>query len=83
MFIFQSRDVDRTKKEEVKEANKYFFIEATLALLVSLVINVFVTSIFAEGFYGKTASQIVSILSLIQIYPSTIETTTFISILLT
>jgi hypothetical protein len=46
-----------------------FFIEATLALIVSLIINIFVTSIFAEGFYGKTASQIVSILNLIQIYP--------------
>ena len=68
LFIFQSRDVDRTKKEEVKEANKYFFIEATLALIVSLIINIFVTSIFAEGFYGTTASKIVSILNLIQIY---------------
>lgn len=56
--LVKSRDVDRTKKEEVREANKYFFIEATLALLVSLIINIFVTSVFAEGFYGKTSSQI-------------------------
>lgn len=58
--LSQSRDVDRTKKEEVREANKYFFIEAAIALLVSFVINVFVTSVFAEGFYGQTSQDIVS-----------------------
>lgn len=58
--LVKSRDVDRTKKEEVREANKYFFIEAAIALLVSFVINVFVTSVFAEGFYGQTSQDIYS-----------------------
>lgn len=56
--LVKSRQVDRTKKEEVKEANKYFFIEASVALFVSFIINVFVVSVFAEGFYGKTSGQV-------------------------
>ena len=59
-FHFQSRQVDRTKKTEVKEANKYFFIEATIALFISFLINVFVVAVFAEGFYGKNSTDIVS-----------------------
>ncbi|CAC5382606.1 SLC11A2 [Mytilus coruscus] len=58
--LVKSRDVDRTKKEEVSEANKYFFIEAAIALLVSFIINVFVTSVFAEGFYGRRPEDIYS-----------------------
>nr|KAG5689044.1 hypothetical protein BaRGS_006440 [Batillaria attramentaria] len=53
-----SRQIDRSKKDEVKEANKYFFIEAAIALFVSFLINVFVVSVFAEGFYGKTAPEV-------------------------
>ena len=45
---------------EVSEANKYFFIEAAVALFVSFLINVFVVAVFAEGFYGKNSTQIVS-----------------------
>ncbi|KAK7110346.1 natural resistance-associated macrophage protein 2-like isoform X2 [Littorina saxatilis] len=56
--LVKSRQVDRTKKEDVKEANKYFFIEAAIALFVSFLINVFVVSVFAEGFYGKTSSEV-------------------------
>ncbi len=59
-LIFQSRDVDRKKKHEVSEANKYFFIEAAIALFVSFLINLFVVAVFAEGFYGKNATEIVS-----------------------
>lgn len=57
----QSRDVDRLNKKEVKEANKYFFIEATIALFVSFLINVFVVAVFAEAFYGRTNNDVVSI----------------------
>ena len=56
----QSRQVDRANKSEVREANKYFFIEAAIALFISFIINVFVVSIFAEGFYNKTPSEVVS-----------------------
>ena len=52
--------MDKTRKDDVKEANKYFFIEAAIALFVSFIINVFVVSVFAEGFYGRTAGDVVS-----------------------
>ncbi|KAG8544462.1 hypothetical protein GDO81_022458, partial [Engystomops pustulosus] len=52
--LVKSRDIDRKKKQEVSEANMYFLIESTIALLVSFVINLFVMSVFAEAFYQKT-----------------------------
>lgn len=63
-FLFQSRDVNRDNRKEVREANKYFFIEACIALFISFIINVFVVSIFAEGFYGKEAPDIVSMMTI-------------------
>ena len=59
-LFLQSREVDRKKKEKVSEANKYFFIESAIALLVSLVINIFVVSVFAAGLYNKTNEDVVS-----------------------
>jgi len=56
--LVKSRDIDRTKKNEVKEANMYFFIEAAIALFISFLINIFVVSVFAEGLYGKTNADI-------------------------
>jgi len=56
--LVKSRDIDRTKKSEVKEANMYFFVEAAIALFVSFLINIFVVSVFAEGLYGKTNADI-------------------------
>ncbi|XP_077129315.1 natural resistance-associated macrophage protein 1 [Ranitomeya variabilis] len=52
--LVKSRDIDRKKKQEVKEANMYFLIESTIALLISFIINLFVMSVFAEAFYKKT-----------------------------
>lgn len=40
----------------------YYFIEASIALLVSFIINVFVVSVFAHGLYNKTNEDIVSFL---------------------
>ncbi len=57
----QSREVDRENKKEVKEANKYFFIESTIALFISFLINVFVVAVFAEAFYGRTNQEVVSV----------------------
>uniref|UniRef100_A0A8C9VH95 Solute carrier family 11 member 2 n=1 Tax=Scleropages formosus TaxID=113540 RepID=A0A8C9VH95_SCLFO len=51
--LVKSRQIDRTNKKEVKEANKYFFIESTIALTVSFLINVFVVAVFAEAFYDR------------------------------
>ena len=45
---------------EVTEANNYYFIEAAIALFVSFLINLFVVAVFAEGFYGKNSTEIVS-----------------------
>ncbi|XP_049783254.1 protein Malvolio isoform X1 [Schistocerca cancellata] len=52
--LVKSREVDRRKPEKVREANKYFFIEACIALFVSFIINIFVVSVFAKGLYMKT-----------------------------
>lgn len=41
-----------------KEAVIYFYIESALALVVSLIINIFVLSVFAKGFYGKEEGDI-------------------------
>uniref|UniRef100_A0A7N9AS62 Natural resistance-associated macrophage protein 2-like n=1 Tax=Mastacembelus armatus TaxID=205130 RepID=A0A7N9AS62_9TELE len=40
--------------KDVKEANKYFFIESAIALFISFLINVFVVAVFAQAFYNKT-----------------------------
>lgn len=45
----------------MKEANKYFFIESTIALFVSFLINVFVVAVFAQAFYKKTNIEVVSL----------------------
>uniref|UniRef100_A0A3Q3RT23 Natural resistance-associated macrophage protein 2-like n=1 Tax=Mastacembelus armatus TaxID=205130 RepID=A0A3Q3RT23_9TELE len=58
--LVKSREVDRSNKKEVKEANKYFFIESTIALFVSFLINVFVVAVFAEAFYKRTNIEVVS-----------------------
>ncbi|KAJ4714783.1 Metal transporter [Melia azedarach] len=50
--LVQSRDVDHRKKGRVQEALRYYSIESTLALVVSFIINLFVTTVFAKGFYG-------------------------------
>ncbi|XP_043821965.1 natural resistance-associated macrophage protein 2 isoform X2 [Dromiciops gliroides] len=57
-FGYESRQVNRANKREVREANKYFFIESCIALFVSFIINVFVVSVFAEAFYNQTNKQV-------------------------
>ncbi|XP_059610455.1 protein Malvolio isoform X1 [Phlebotomus argentipes] len=56
--LVKSRDVDRRKSSNVREANFYFFIEACVALFVSFIINVFVVAVFAHGLYGKTNNDV-------------------------
>lgn len=58
--LVKSRDIDRTKPEKLKEANFYYLIESSAALLCSLVINIFVVSVFGHGLYHKTNSELVS-----------------------
>uniref|UniRef100_A0A671V4Z8 Natural resistance-associated macrophage protein 2-like n=1 Tax=Sparus aurata TaxID=8175 RepID=A0A671V4Z8_SPAAU len=59
--LVKSREVDRSNKKDVKEANKYFFIEASMALFVSFLINVFVVAVFAEAFYGQTNEEVYNV----------------------
>lgn len=56
--LVKSREVDRSKPRLVREANFYFLLEAAIALGVSFVINLFVVSVFAEGFHGKTYQEL-------------------------
>jgi hypothetical protein len=39
----------------VREANMYFFVEASIALFVSFIINVFVVAVFAQVRSGRNA----------------------------
>jgi len=59
--LVKSRQIDRKKPEKVKEANRYFFIEACIALFVSFIINVFVVSVFASGLHDKTNQQVYNV----------------------
>uniref|UniRef100_A0A7N4NUF9 Solute carrier family 11 member 1 n=2 Tax=Sarcophilus harrisii TaxID=9305 RepID=A0A7N4NUF9_SARHA len=56
--LVKSRQVNRANKREIREANKYFFIESCIALFVSFIINVFVVSVFAEAFFNQTNMQV-------------------------
>ncbi|KAG8377509.1 hypothetical protein BUALT_Bualt08G0040300 [Buddleja alternifolia] len=57
--LVQSREVDHNKKGQVQEAINYNNIESSAALFVSFMINLFVTTVFAKGFYGtKQADNI-------------------------
>ncbi|OIW09669.1 hypothetical protein TanjilG_11056 [Lupinus angustifolius] len=55
--LVQSRQVDQSKKGRVQEALNYYSIESTIALIVSLAINIFVTTVFAGGFYGTEVAN--------------------------
>ena len=57
--LVRSREVNRNTRKEVSEANKYFFMESGIALFVSFVINLFVMCVFAAGFFGKAAGEII------------------------
>ncbi|CAH8487140.1 unnamed protein product [Schistosoma rodhaini] len=57
--LVKSRDIDRNNPFLVREANMYYFIESTIALFVSLMINIFVVSVFGAGFYGKNVKQVI------------------------
>ncbi|XP_022768691.1 metal transporter Nramp2 [Durio zibethinus] len=50
--LVQSRKIDPKKRGRVQEALNYYSIESSVALLVSFMINLFVTTVFAKGFYG-------------------------------
>ncbi|KAM6259960.1 natural resistance-associated macrophage protein 1 isoform 1-T1 [Spheniscus humboldti] len=51
--LVKTREIDRSKKEAVQEANMYFMTESCLALFVSFLINLFVMAVFGEAFYRQ------------------------------
>ncbi|KAM9188871.1 LOW QUALITY PROTEIN: natural resistance-associated macrophage protein 1 [Mergus octosetaceus] len=51
--LVKTRAIDRSKKEEVQEANTYFLSESCLALFVSFLINLFVMAVFGQAFYHQ------------------------------
>lgn len=51
--LVQSRDIDNRKIGRVREALNYYSIESTIALAISFMINLFVTTVFAKSFYGS------------------------------
>ncbi|KAM7537445.1 hypothetical protein Aperf_G00000077353 [Anoplocephala perfoliata] len=57
--LVKSRDVNRKDNHAIAVANFYFFIESCVALGVSLVINVFVVTVFSKGFYGKNITEVI------------------------
>ncbi|XP_022947683.1 metal transporter Nramp3 [Cucurbita moschata] len=61
--LVQSRDVDSTKKGRVREALRYYSIESTLALFVSFIINLFVTTVFAKAFYGTDMANSIGLIN--------------------
>ncbi|XP_074169363.1 natural resistance-associated macrophage protein 1 isoform X3 [Rhinolophus sinicus] len=52
--LVKSREIDRTRRGDVREANLYFLVEATIALSVSFFINLFVVAVFGQAFYQQT-----------------------------
>ncbi|CAL9166263.1 metal transporter Nramp6 [Musa acuminata AAA Group] len=55
--LVQSRKVDPDKKSHVREALRYYSIESAIALIISFMINLFVTTVFAKGFYGTKEAE--------------------------
>ncbi|XP_032134120.1 natural resistance-associated macrophage protein 1 isoform X2 [Sapajus apella] len=52
--LVKSREIDRARRVDIREANMYFLIEATAALSVSFLINLFVMAVFGQAFYQQT-----------------------------
>ncbi|XP_052049732.1 natural resistance-associated macrophage protein 1 isoform X2 [Apodemus sylvaticus] len=55
--LVKSREVDRNRRSDIREANMYFLIEATIALSVSFIINLFVMAVFGQAFYQQTNEE--------------------------
>ncbi|KAL0432552.1 UNVERIFIED_CONTAM: Metal transporter Nramp2 [Sesamum latifolium] len=61
--LVQSRTIDPNKKGQVQEALNYYTIESSAALLVSFMINLFVTTVFAKGFYGSKQADSIGLVN--------------------
>ncbi|KAJ4966320.1 hypothetical protein NE237_018169 [Protea cynaroides] len=61
--LVQSRKVEIHKKGRVQEAINYYNIESTVALVISFIINVFVTTVFAKAFYGTDKADSIGLVN--------------------
>ena len=59
--LVKSRQINRKNHEEVEDANRYVAIESSIALFLSLIINIMVASVFAHELHGKTNSDAISL----------------------
>ncbi|XP_036277975.1 natural resistance-associated macrophage protein 1 [Pipistrellus kuhlii] len=59
--LVKSREIDRSRRADIREANRYFLIEATIALSVSFFINLFVVAVFGQAFYRRTNEDAFSV----------------------
>ncbi|CAJ2648402.1 metal transporter Nramp2-like [Trifolium pratense] len=55
--LVQSRDIDIRNKGQVQEALNYYTIESSIALLITLVINLSVITVFARVFYNTEQAK--------------------------
>eukprot|EP01135_Chromosphaera_perkinsii_P003075 Nk52_evm22s234 gene=Nk52_evmTU22s234 len=55
--LVQSRKIDRKTDKKVYEAIFYCWIESSVALLASFIINLFVVSVFADAFFGTPGAD--------------------------
>lgn len=61
--LVQSREVDNRKIGRVQEALNYYSIESGVALAISFMINLFVTTVFAKGFYGTEQADSIGLVN--------------------
>ncbi|KAE9466079.1 hypothetical protein C3L33_02012, partial [Rhododendron williamsianum] len=61
--LVQSREIDQRKIGRIREAINYYSIESTIALAISFVINLFVTTVFAKAFYGTKIANSIGLLN--------------------
>ncbi|EPS64160.1 hypothetical protein M569_10617 [Genlisea aurea] len=55
--------VDRSRRRLVREAMNYFTIESWVAVSASFLINLFVMSVFAEGFHGAPEAETIGLVN--------------------
>lgn len=61
--LVQSRKIDPNKKGQVQEALNYYTIESSIAVFVSFTINLFVTTVFAKGFYNTSQASSIGLVN--------------------
>ncbi|KAD0767442.1 hypothetical protein E3N88_43738 [Mikania micrantha] len=59
--LVQSREVDFRETGRVHEAIRYYSIESTIALAITFVINLFVTTVFAKAFFGTAIADTIGL----------------------